>query len=493
MAAVALEYARNMSVPLRIYHQAPYFARVLLATARGCYLRWWRYGPETERLIEEAREREAWSAARWKAWQEERLEEILELARCQVPYYREYWNAREKRGERGAWKELAKWPVLTKDVLRKNPEAFLSDNVRGKRLFKGHTSGSTGTPLTLYSSRETLRRWYALYEARIRGWHGVSIRDRWAIMGGQLVTPVEQKKPPYWVRNLALNQLYLSSYHVAPATAEHYVKALHRFQPTHLVTYPSALEALADEMLERGMRGPRSLRVIISNAEPLFERQRQKIEAAFGCRVRNTYGMGEIVGAACECPAGQMHLFPEVGWIEVLQDECNEPCEPGSPGRLVWTGLLRQDMVFVRYEVGDRGTLEAEGTGCECGRGLPILKAVEGRLDDVVVTPDGRRVGRLDTAFKMDLPIRRAQIIQETVDQLSVLVEPDSDYDQAVEEDIKESLRAYVGSEMTIEVQQVDRIPLSANGKFRMVVSKVARSAPRGVPTEMAQGSGTGE
>src|SRR5262249_43089394 len=145
----------------------------------------------------------------------------------------------------------------------------------------------------------TVRAWYALMEARWRRWYGVSRHDRWAILGGQLVTPVAQRRPPFWVWNAALRQLYMSSYHLAPHLIPYYLDALRRHRIQYLWGYPSALHALAQEAVRRQRRDLK-MTVAIANAEPLFDYQRQTIAEAFQCPVRETYGLAEIVAAASE-------------------------------------------------------------------------------------------------------------------------------------------------------------------------------------------------
>ena len=143
-------------------------------------------------------------------------------------------------------------------------------------MFESYTSGTTGTPLRLWQSRDTLIVWYALLEARIRRWNGVTLEDRWAQMGGQLVTPIERRRPPFWVWNHGMHQLYMSSYHIAPASVAEYVEAMRRYRVRYLFGYPSAMHALACEILERNIEAPR-LEVAISNAEPLLGYQRSAI------------------------------------------------------------------------------------------------------------------------------------------------------------------------------------------------------------------------
>ena len=158
-----------------------------------------------------------------------------------------------------------------------------------------------------------------------------------------------------------------------------------------------------------------SMRVAITNAEPVYDYQRTTIAAAFRCDVRETYGMAEIVAAASECGARRLHLWPEVGWLEIVNGTSST--KDNAVGDLVCTGLLNADMPLIRYRVGDKGTLGGAAP-CSCGRTLPALASIEGRADDLLYTADGREVGRLDPIFKARLPVREAQIIQETVTRI---------------------------------------------------------------------------
>jgi len=439
------------------------------ASIRGYQLRSRRYGPETERLVEEARERESWSAERWRAWQSEQLGSLLEHAARRVPYYRAQWAERRRKGDRSSWQYLENWPVLEKEALRRNPAAFLADGANPRRMHHEHTSGTTGKPLDLWWSRSAMRLWYALFEARWRRWYGVSRHHRWAIAAGQLVVPAARRKPPFWVWNAGLNQLYLSSYHLAPDLVPHYLDALERYRVVYLLGYASGLYALAVEALRLGRSGAR-LRVAITSAEPLFPYQRQAIAEAFSCPVRETYGMSEGVAAASECEHGSLHVWPEVGWIEALEDGL--PAAAGRSGDLVCTGFLNREMPLIRYRVGDRAAAPCSDAGCSCGRTLPVIGALDGRIDDVLYTADGRRIGRLDPVFKARLPVIEAQIVQESLDRVTVRYVPDGGFNGETRRAITGQLQARMGP-VKVDFEQLDRIPRGANGKFRAVVCRI--------------------
>jgi len=440
--------------------------RSIAASLRGFYLRSWRYGPETEWLVAEALERERWSPERCKVWQEERLAYVLHRAATRVPYYREQWAARRRQGDRASWEYLENWPVLEKESLRQNPTAFVADDCTTGQMFHEHTSGTTGKSLDLWWSRQTVRTWFALFEARWRHWYGISRRDRWAMLGGQLITPRSQNRPPFWVWNAALNQLYMSSYHLAPDLIPYYCDALKRYRIKYIFGYTSSLHAIAKEALQAGRKDLQMI-VAITNAEPVFDYQRWAIAEAFQCPVRETYGMAEIVAAASECTAGKLHLWPEVGWVEVF--ESAQSIASGAPHDLVCTGLLNADMPLIRYRVGDSGVLSMVNETCLCGRTLPTLASVEGRTDDLLYTSDGRRIGRLDPVFKTQFPVREAQIIQEALGKIRVRYVPTADFTPAVARSIVQRLHERLGA-VEVFLERVDEVPRESNGKFRSVL-----------------------
>lgn len=458
---------------LGLYHRLPTPARNAAAAMRGLYLRAWRYGPDTDRMVDEAIARERWTAAQWSAWRSERLGHVLERAATRVPYYREQWAARRRAGDNASWELLENWPILEKDTVRRLGSALVADDCDSRKMFHEHTSGTTGTSLDLWWSRRTVQAWYALFEARWRRWYGVSRHDRWAIIGGQLVTPVARRAPPFWVWNPALRQLYLSAYHLAPDLVPFYLDAMRRYRIRHLFGYSSALHALA---LGAGAGGATDLglAVVTTNAEPLFPHQRDAIAAAFGCPVRETYGMAEIVTAASECEAGRLHEWPEVGIVECVTAD-TAPSDDAAVGDLVCTGLLNDDMPLVRYRVGDRGALDASATACECGRTLPRIARLEGRADDTLFTRDGRAVGRMDPVFKSRAPVREAQIVQEALDRVRVRLVPADGYTSDDGAAIAARIRDRLG-DVIVTIDEVSEIPRTSNGKLRAVICELPES-----------------
>lgn len=455
-----------MSIPLEIYHRLPPAARSLVASLRGYYLNWWRYDKQTESLVEEALERDYWNESQWNDWNSAKLSYLLNRAVKTVPFYRDLWSERRRRGDNRSWEYLENWPILEKEQLRNNAASFVADDRSISKMFREHTSGTTGTSLDLWMSEQTVKQWYALFEARCRRWHGFSRYDRWGIFGGQLVASVKQNKPPFWVWNAASNQLYLSTYHISAESSKFYLDALEKYKVKYVLGYPSAIYSLAQHAIKLKTRSPH-INVVITNAEPLFDHQRNVIAQAFNCPVRESYGMAEIVAAASECDHNLLHQWPDVGMIETITNSGSDSSE------FLCTGLINLDMPLIRYRVGDSGGFSVKK--CKCGRGLPVLASIHGRSDDLLYTTGGRQIGRMDPIFKKNIPIIEAQIIQESLKSLRVKYVPADNFHNGVEDDLTSRIRERLG-DINIVFEQVAMIPRTERGKFRGVICRISKS-----------------
>jgi phenylacetate-CoA ligase len=286
-----------------------------------------------------------------------------------------------------------------------------------------------------------------------------------------------------------MKHLYLSANHVSRANTPYFLDALKDYQIDHIVGYSSSLAVLARETLQLVAAQP-FINGIITMAEPLNSQQRDVIKAAFGCEVRETYGMSELVAMATECDSGTLHLWPEVGWLETFADHEDRPLAAGSAGRLVCTSLMNTDMPLIRYIVGDRGRISSGDPSCGCGRNLPSILSIEGRTNDLLLTRDGREVYWLNPVF-YGLPLIEAQIIQESLDTIRILYVPTISFTKEHEDLIATRLKLRFG-EVDVVLEAVPSIPRASNGKFRAVVcnlSDLERNSARksSVPSAVAQ------
>lgn len=466
-----------VSLLTKIYQLSPPALRSVAATVRGMQLRRIRYGADTDQLIAEALERELWSSDRWQAWQEQTLPELLHHAATTVPFYREQWSRRRARGDRSSWEDIHNWPVLTKESVRQNPRSFLSEKPGRGRLVRESTSGTTGKPMEFWFSEGTLRQYYALHDCRLRTWNGVSRFEPWAIFGGQPVVRATARRPPYWVHNRAMRQVYFSANHVSSTTAKDLCRELHKFEATHIITYPSPFTYLAALCTEQHLPAP-NVKVVLANAEPLFDWQKDIIARWLGRKPLETYGMAEKLVGASECEAGSLHLWPELGHTEIVDGESTAEVPAGAVGEIVATGFLSREMPLIRYQTGDRAAFKAVSSVCACGRTLPLVDHIEGRSADMLIAPDGRRIIPINAIF-YGLPLVELQIIQEDATRLYVLTVPGRGFDSSTSAEIVSRLRWRVEG-MEVIVKTVDAIPRGPNGKFRPVINRLLAAEDHG-------------
>lgn len=449
-----------MALAASIYERLPPFGRDLAASARGFQLRVTRYDRDLEARVEAALERERWTAGEWAAELERRTETALAAARS-TPYYGD-----RLRDPSVGLREIASTP---KRDLRARPLDFLVPRFPEK-VVVDRTSGTSGTPLEITYDREAVREWFSLTEARLKRWHGVSRADRWAMFGGQVVVPVGRSAPPFWVHNRPMRQLYVSTHHLSRTNAPAIAAALRRFRPRYLLGYPSSMALFARFALEEDLQLPK-VDVVLSNAEVLTGRDREVLEAAFSAPVRNSYGMAEALAGASECEHGTMHLWPEVGIVEVVAADGTVSADGGVEGPLALTGLLNRAMPLLRYEIGDVGS-PPTSSSCPCGRTLPVLGEIKGRSSDFIVTPDGRHVFWMNPVFT-GLPVVEAQFVQEDRGRVEVVLVAQERWGERHEAMLVQRCRARLGDDIEIKVRFVESIQRDPSGKFRPVVSHV--------------------
>jgi phenylacetate-CoA ligase len=448
-----------------IYGRMPAAVQDVFATGYGLRQLAVRHTGEYQRFVRELEARQWWSTDRLVADQDARVRRLATWCAAAVPYYRELFADLGLRpSDLRSAADLAKLPILEKETVRSDPDRFLPD-LRRPKLVGQTTGGTTGTPLRYWATRLAIQFNYAVYESRSRRWAGVKLGDRMASFHGQPIVPASVQHGPYWRRNLAFNQLYFSVYHLNDATLPEYVRELEHFSPRVMVGYTSAIHRVASHLLSTGDVGRIRPAAVMVSSETLFPSARRDIEQAFGCRVQNSYSLGELVAYVSECDCGELHVSPEYGVVELV--------DLGGGTEIVATGLANYGMPLLRYRTGDLATA-APGPS-SCGRGLPRLGDLTGRSDDVVRTPEGSVVGPapMSLAFQRVPNLRRAQVRQDSVDRLTVLLEVTDAYGSEDQAFLEAELRRRLGSTISLDFQQVAAIARTSGGKERLVISTI--------------------
>jgi phenylacetate-CoA ligase len=458
------------SEPLRrLVYASPPFIKDLVATGYGIRHRRRKYGAQFERCLAKLSESQWWSTEQHERAQAERLQRFVQHAATAVPYYRELFRRLDLHpADVRSADDLRRLPLLEKETVRAEGFRLIPDGFDRKQIVWFHTSGTTGKALEVPISQECFEREYAFRWLHY-SWAGIQLSDRIATLAGHPVTETRRLKPPFWMTNYAEKQLLLSSQHLTSATIPHYAAKLRAWQPALIHGYPSSLYLLALGLAEWQETGIRP-RAVFTASETLLDTQRSVIEAVFGCKVYNWYGNTEMTANIVECDSGRLHVKPEHSFLEFLGPE-GRPARPGELAEIIATGFGNDAFPLIRYRTGDTAILSDRP--CECGRSGPMALSVTGRVEDIIVTPEGRHVGRLDHVFKDSTNVREAQLLQETPETLVVRIVRREDYGPEDTERVTQYLRERLGDRIRFEFQFVDHIPRGANGKFRFVISKV--------------------
>ena len=456
----------------KIYFKAPYVLKKQFASAHAAKLDRSCFGPEYRRIASEIERRNHWSSQQFRNYQVRQLITLLHHAVHNVPYYRQaYKTTRAQPDKINHLDDITRLPILEREIVRSDPVSLLDETLNPKKLIKLHTSGTTGTPLTLFRNIWLNSAARAYFDVRCRALAGVKRKQNPSVsIGGHIVTDPNRTTPPFWVLNKRWKQLYMSSYHLAPDFLGSYIDEIRTFQPDYIEGYPSSVYALARFILENNLPAI-PLKACFTTAETLFTHQRHAIRKAFACDTWDQYGCGEMAVFAAQCPHGAMHLSPEYGIVEVL-DQNDQPLPTGQTGQLVCTSLINRVQPFIRYRLGDVGSLSDQS--CLCQSPLPILAQIQGRMDDTLVTQDGKQIGRLDPVFKNTAGIIEAQIVQNDYHRFLIRVVPDKQYNQRHADTLIDNLARRTG-QADIRIELVDKIERTAAGKFKAVICNVPR------------------
>jgi phenylacetate-CoA ligase len=454
-----------------IYRHLPPRFRNLAATcyAIGTYRT--RHGPYFHAYFARLKQNERLADEELRKIQLRKLRILLDHAYTSVPYYRSLFRERGLNPDDiVSLEDLSRLPLLNKETVRKNHDDLLAEDVGRARLLCVHTSGTTGKPLDLYQTRELFQKEYAFWWFH-RSWAGIGLGDRTATLAGHPIAPVEQEKPPFWVRNYREDQMIFSSYHMSQQNLGSYCQALEGFQPKLIHGYPSSIYLVALHLNDNRIETVRP-KAVFTSSETIFEYQRTEIERAFGCKVFCYYGNAERAGYIGECEEGNQHALPEHSIVEFLGDD-EEPVGPGQPGRLVCTNIDNQAMPLIRYVTDDVAVPLPADQKCPCGRGGRLVESVVGRVEDYVVTPEGRHVGRLDHIFKGARNVKEAQIFQPSRERIIVRIVRDAAFGSEDETALIRNARERLGNTIEISFDYVPGIERTNTGKFRFIVSEV--------------------
>jgi len=434
----------------------------------------WMISKNVRKYYRELKQTQWLSPQQIKLLQEKKLRRLIYHAYNHVGYYRQKMDQLGLRPEDiQTIKDLPKLPFLEKRDIRENLYfELLSDNHKKKEILKISTSGSTGEPLVLYVDRYQLEmRWAATL--RSMEWTGYQFGDRQARLWHQTIAMSWLHRLKERLDALFLRRLFIPAFEMSMEKVRLIVKRINKFNPVLIDGYAESLNFLALFVKENQLEGIPALKGIITSAQTLPSQSRIVIEKNFGCGVFDKYGSREFSGIAYECDSHDGHLVVAENYIvEIIKD--NRPALPGEIGEIIITDLNNFCVPFIRYRIGDLATAMDSSRPSSCGRGLPRIGEIEGRMQAVIVGSNGNFIPGtfFSHLFKdYDHAIRQYKVIQEQTGTIRLQVVKARRFDEAVFKEIIDILHKFLGAKMVINIEFLNSIPMVRTGKQQGSVS----------------------
>ena len=437
-------------------------------------LRGWDYLPWLAKL-----EELQWAPApQVEQYRQARLRSLLEHCQANVPFYRDEFRrlglaAADIRGTA----DLKRLPKVTKSMLRADYARFCADGSQ-EALVTWPSSGSSGEPFPFRRSGEAVAMNTFAPWSRGRRWWGMDFGSReaqiWAgarHVGGRLSGRLAaiKRRVSWRMKNIKL----IDVYHQDAATVRETYADLLAFEPSFMRAMASGLYRFCAMLEELGLDGKAlGVRAAIITGESLLRAQRALIERVLGCKTVIEYGCTELGIIAFECPSGGLHLSHE---NHIFEFECDgRDARPGERADLVITTLNERAAPLVRYAIGDL-VVPADGA-CPCGRTLPLISSVEGRVHDNIVTPAGQVVHAMFFTHMFDaMPsVHQFRVVQENIDSLRIELRSTHEIPARDKDFVRSAGEQAMGPGVRVDVVEVREMPVSSSGKQPWIVSKLS-------------------
>lgn len=452
---------------LKFYYKLPISFQNALMSLYGYKLKFFRYNKAFDALVSDLRERNQFSVTEMIELQNSKLQEMINHAYENVPYYRNQMDRHNIKPHMiKTAEDLVKLPIISKEDVKSNINEFYAENY--SKTKEHHTGGTTGSPLVIKTTNEEERYNFALYEVREKELFGVGTGQKTATFLGKKIVNPNTKEPPFWRQASSLNQTMYSVYHMRSDTLKYYIDNLREDTPIYITGYVNPIYQLAEYIIKNKLE-PLRIKAVFLSSETLHSWQKSAIEKAFSCEVCNGYSQAEGVSFISTCREGKLHVHPDYGVTEFI------PVEGTDYYEIVGTTLFNFAMPLIRYRTRDYVLLD-ENQKCDCGLPFyPIVKEIIGRDDSSIKSVNGKVISSaaLSLIFRHFPNIQETQIIQERIDSLEILLVYRGIFSASEEKEFLNMIQSIFGDEFSISISLVDEIPKTTSGKHKLIVSKL--------------------
>lgn len=420
------------------------------------------YGVKAIGIFERLIKSEVYSQDKLLEFQNVKFKRLITHAYENVPHYRKIMDERALKPEEiKSIEDIKYFPILTKDMINENINEFVSGDINKRNAIAGSTGGTTGKPLMFFRDLNT-RLWTEAASLRGMSWAkykigavGIDFRtDGWPSLLGKL-------------RGSLINCNYF------PALANEtelvkYFTQIRLLEPFFITGYSSNLYRISSILDKHDIRGI-NIPIILSTAEMLYDYQRKFIERYFSGTVFDYYGCNEIGSIAYECEYNSKHITDEHLIVETIDSNGNNVVD--SSGEITITDLDNFSMPFIRYKNGDIGQLTY--SKCNCGRGLKVLKNIEGRTQEFLMSNDGNYVPAIyfPTRFRNLRGIEQYQIIQNDLFNITLKIVKNHLYTKQELTDMIKVIKEKIGDQINVTIEECSDLPLTGRGKRRLVIT----------------------
>ena len=331
-----------------------------------------------------------WSLEELRAYQLEKMKEVVLNAYEQTPFYRRLYDEHHFHpSEIHSLDDVHKIPIITKEDVRNNIDDLIPTQFDKSKLRLWVTGGSTGTPLGIYQDKFTCDLYEGAFRWRQWSWAGYKFFDRKAQLKREGIHVIgKDGKEKCWDYNPHENEVVLNSREMTEENLLQFVEVIQEFKPQFLVGFPSALEIFARFVTRNHVQLP-PIKACFCETEKLYDSQRLMIETAFNTKVFSGYGMSERTADAVECEQHNgYHVSMEYGLFELVDQNMEPVTQPGGEGNVIGTGFFNHTMPLIRYLMNDIAVLATEP--CPCKRQGILIKEFKGRLREYFVARSGR-------------------------------------------------------------------------------------------------------
>lgn len=405
-----------------------------------------------------------WTRDRILDFQWRQARHLLRHAFGSVPFYQQkYAAAGAEYGDIKTIEDFAKLPPLTRAEVNEHRRELCSTKAVG-RLIPHATGGSSGVPTRFFITQDSYD-WRCAASARAYSWAGYRLGDRVLYLWGAPVGKSSaSKRLKLHAYRFLRRELVRSTFQQSEELWDQTFKIAQRFRPTFVVGYVSSLEQFAKYLTDKGTRVA-GIQAVLAAAEPVYDSTRVLVSRAFDAPLFNTYGSREFMSISAECELHKgLHIHAENLLVQT------ELTNLEGSSELLITDLHNYGMPFIRYRIGDLGTFS--DSGCLCGRGLPLLRTIDGRVLQVLRTVEGKIVpGEFFPHLMKDIPeVQEFRAEQKTPEEIIlslVLAHPLSGESQAL---IQREISKVFLKRTKVKIQPVPHIPRLPSGKRQPVI-----------------------